>query len=766
MDSARRYRMLVFFTAFCCLLFELIISRVATFYLGPRNSYLAIPITFLGLALGSFHAHFSKKLIERFNVKTSLALLGAVSFVTLFVAFVVFTQFFPIVGAFTAGDYLPLLLRKTVVFVLVFVTPFYVFGRILTVCYHLNRERIGAIYSADLFGASLACFITPILFHYVSLPEIIVFLLGSMSILLVAFYATRPARRIALAVVLLGLSVAIYLAIGKMEQDIHFLYDTNAKNPPEVHEITSRWNEFSRTQLVRFDYPRGGTRYKIIHDDARSNVNVTPYVPGRVRQAKGLNGIEAPFVLGMTPQDIFVMFAGCGAEMVELNEYAGGKASITGVELNPLCKTLAAEAPELAQCRLAEFYQLPNIDLEIIEGRNFLIRNTKQFDMIYVGSSAPTNLAFTGHTRKYLYTKEAFELYLKALKTGGVICFEHQPTDTTVQTFKRIFVEQGREHFDRCVVRLRSGSLLYKPDGFTQAEIDLLMAAPSASKNVVYAPFRKNNATGIASLITSPPLPLKDETTDDRPYVNRLDFERYSLRPDATLLKNADYYSSWIKITTMLLLSAVAFILIALANASRTHRLPWSMLAYLLITGFCYLLIEVAFIAKLELFLQNPLVSMSCVVSIFLVTTGLGSLTFEWITSRIRMKLIPFIVAAIVFASILVLGFVVRELLGLPLWLRIAVAAAAMAPVGWALGVFYPYAVRSLTKHGYERCVPITYGISTLSSVVGATYSMTMMIEWGFNNLLAQAAAGYVVLGFFILLHGLVLRKGLFAGRP
>jgi hypothetical protein len=73
--------------------------------------------------------------------------------------------------------------------------------------------------------------------------------------------------------------------------------------------------------------------------------------------------------------------------------------------------------------------------------------------------------------------------------------------------------------------------------------------------------------------------------------------------------------------------------------------------------------------------------------------------------------------------------------------------------------MFYPYAVAGLVKRGYEGAVPITYGVSTLSSVIGATYAMTLMLEVGFSALLLQAAAGYAVLGVFVILYSGFARR-------
>ena len=53
----------------------------------------------------------------------------------------------------------------------------------------------------------------------------------------------------------------------------------------------------------------------------------------------------------------------------------------------------------------------------------------------------------------------------------------------------------------------------------------------------------------------------------------------------------------------------------------------------------------------------------------------------------------------------------------------------------------------------------ISYGISTLSSVIGATFAMTMMLDWGFSSLLRQASIGYVVLAVFLWFYSGVLKR-------
>jgi SAM-dependent methyltransferase len=600
---------------FVALMFELILSRVADFHIDFRNSYLALPITFLGLALGSLHVHFRPVLIERFDVRRALWVLVGVSFATFFTMFIIFTQVFGVPAAEGFQNYIPLLLTKTVLFIAVFIAPFYYFGRLLTIAYHINRSQIGLIYSSDFFGAALACFATPVLFHFVSLPEVISALLIVLSILVWAFTRTAIVWRIALGIALIAVNYGFHAAISSMEHGIEYLYHAAEKNPPKLVEVTSRWNEFSRVQLIRFE-PQGGRKpfYKIIHDNARSNVHVEPYVPGKTREAKILDAMELPFLLGREPKNILVMFAGCGAEMVRINEYTKGQANITGVEINPACRDIALDSPELESFKLREFYDLPNIDLRIAEGRSFLEQNQQKFDMIFVGSSAPTQLAFTGDTRKYMYTEEAMREYLRALAPNGLLLFDHQPTDTTRETLKALFHDDGRDDFEKCAMVLRSSNganrgspdLILSPAGFTQEDIQRIANYnPNAKKQLLYAPGFAGSNAKMASAIAAPVV-MADRVLDDRPYLLKLDFAGYKVFPSAEQMKDFVYYNSWIRVTSLYALCVIAGIIIVLTAAAPSRRLPPSVLGFLLLTGFCYLVVEIILIARSSFSSSNP----------------------------------------------------------------------------------------------------------------------------------------------------------------
>jgi predicted membrane-bound spermidine synthase len=756
------YRLLVFLVAASTLMFELVASRLADFHLGAGNAYLAIPITFLGLALGSLHVHSRPEIVDRFRPFTALAILTSLCFLAVLAVFCVFSRLLPVVSALQVTETRLYLLNKTLAFIGVLLPPFYYFGRILTVVYQIKREEIGAVYSADFWGAALACAITPVLFHLGGLPNVSLVLLGLTCAPLLIFFRGGPPRRVLLGVICLVACVSGARVITALDDSVDFSRYSDAR--ATFTEVTHGWNEHSRVALLSRQPDRAGVKsYKIVHDNSRSNVHVTPYLPRRVGRAPGpLEALEVPGVLPRPIKAALVVFAGCGSEMVKINEVLGGTADISGLELNPLVRDLAVNSSELERYNLQEFYDLPHINLIIDEGRHFLSRTSEKYDLIFVGSNAATGVWLTGHSRKYLDTIEAFHLYLDHLSDSGMIIFDHQPVERHIESMKLTFAERGIRDFPNRVVILDSltanDDMLVSPAGFSDDEIRRLLAATKGEpERVRYAPRRENNLEYYSRLIEGSPS-IEQAMTDDRPFMAGVYWKDYKFLPTDEDVRSRKLYLSWIKISTLLILVAISVLFIVVTVMKRSADLPPSVLAYLLITGFCFMLIEIALIAKLELFLQKPIVSMATVLSTFLVTSGIGSHLFAHIKKRIRIGILSLVVAALSLAWTHLLDFLNSSLLGLPIPAKLVVALGVTAPVGICLGLFYPYAVSCLVHNERPRAVAISYGISTLSSVIGATYAMTMMLDWGFSSLLRQAGAGYVLLAVLVQLYSTVLR--------
>jgi hypothetical protein len=539
-----------------------------------------------------------------------------------------------------------------------------------------------------------------------------------------------------------------------LSQVMHVQSDMNAI------EIAHKWNELSRVSLLKIA-GQGKSQYKIIHDNAESRVNVGAYNPNNPYRINPRNFTALPFICGKHTRDVLVMFAGCGQQMLEIYDYSNRKAKVTGVEINPLVKDIATTAPELTEYRLKEFYDLEHIELVIEEGRSFLETNNTKYDCIYIASDAPTLNYKTGHSRKYLDTIEAMTEYLKHLKKDGLLLFDNQPAKHKLYSLAKIFEQEDIGDIENNVIVLSRmwgirDYIILSLTPFTPEEVNRIVT--HWQEIIYYAPGHASNHIECEQIIRAESATEINLVTDNRPFVRKIEWLRYKLFPSIRQIKDIRYYQSWVKITTLLLV--VVFLVAPLLwfYSSRTNMPPMNMLSYLLMTGFCYMLCEITFMAKLELFIGNPLYSMALLLCVFLIANAVGSVLFQKLQARLWMTIMPLLVAGIILVTVWIMDQVVKELLGFSLLIKIPIVVVLISPTAVCLGLFYPYIITWLSNNKMAHTIPVTYGISTMSSVAGAVYAMTMIINLGYNNVIYQAVVGYAALYLTIVIYKMTHR--------
>lgn len=742
----------------CTLILELAISRLSVFYLDYGSSFIAIPMALLGLALGSLYVHlFKKSKVADISVTIQIVWVFVLSVIALATVFYLFSTYFPIQRNLLY-DAPNLLFLRIMIFIIIFLPPFFFIGKTYSALFAQYKEIIGKIYAADLTGAALACIITPLFLHFLDLPYL-VFCYFFLLSLAFSFRLESLKRKITSMVLLLFVSVVTTLQLVSLESqyDISEMPGWNSK----VEEIAHRWNEYSRVSVVK----TGIDAFRIIHDNAESNVYLAPYPFPEYYALDDF--MRLPFTLKGELSDILVMFAGCGKQMVEFDYLADGKASIDGVEINPLVKEFALEVPELQPFNMRGFYAEERINLYIDEGRDFLRNNNKQYDLVYAASDAATFQYKSGHSRKYLDTHEAMIAYLDHLKSDGLLVFYWKPAWPKVVTLKSAFAEGGYGDFAKSIIVLNINTtyfpadggqhLVVKKGGFTQAEIETILAQ-YRHFTILYVPDGANNHQDFERYIkhndTSvvPPYFSKD-IRDDKPYMERLMFDHFSPIPDKRKIGGFYEFKSWVKIETLFFIALIPVLILGgLYVFNRKEMPPLPMFIYLLFSGFSYMVVQIVFIGKLELFLGSPLLSMALLIGVFLLTNAGGSFLFEKFGDLWSMKTFPLIAALVVAVSYLLMNVSTEYFMGSSLFFRLITSIVLISPAGFVLGVFYPSVVAWLGKNGRPESIPISYGISTLSSVLGATYAMTLVVNSGYTSVLGQGIVIYVMLGILMFI--------------
>ncbi|MEE9394477.1 MAG: hypothetical protein V3W41_18435 [Planctomycetota bacterium] len=209
-------------------------------------------------------------------------------------------------------------------------------------------------------------------------------------------------------------------------------------------------------------------------------------------------------------------------------------------------------------------------------------------------------------------------------------------------------------------------------------------------------------------------------------------------------------------------IALLAFILILLPILRlRKEGVPtpgkFRYLAYFGSLGVGFMFIEIVLMQKLVIFLGHPTYAISVVLTSLLGFAGIGSF-LSGRTARLNygrlMKLMFGILISLAFA-LLALNWLVPLLLGWPLWSRILVTVAIIAPLGTMLGMPFPTGIRILEQN-CPQLLPWGWAINGFMSVLASILCIVLSQEIGFTKVLMIAGAVYA--------FGFLLMKG--ATRP
>src|SRR5262245_10345788 len=248
------------------------------------------------------------------------------------------------------------------------------------------------LYFSDLLGAALGCVV------FVAAMETIGFGATLSSLLatsLAAAFCVRVERStgfVAAWSAIAAASLAVVALPGwsrlvEPEPEVNTLgrnYDFSA----DVVSTWSKWNSYTRVARVLAVQKRSGEcsqSYDLGKGEGQASAFAAPR-PGRLPMTpRAPSRLTALF----HPRDVLVIFAGVGADMLEIDQLLEGRAQIDGVELNRDMVEHAVADPELG---LAEFFSRPGIRMHVAEGREFLERTRARYDAILLswsGASVP-----------------------------------------------------------------------------------------------------------------------------------------------------------------------------------------------------------------------------------------------------------------------------------------------------------------------------------------------------------------------------------------
>lgn len=759
-----RTRIAVFLITLSGLILEVGLTRIYSASIWYHFAFVAISVALLGWGLGGFTVHLLKQrkpLSIQAAAVTTLLYAGAIPLCLWLLVRYPFEM-----------DRLPL-------YFLAPLLPFFLAGMALSIVFDIHRAVAGSLYFWDLIGAALGAVLVTVLLHLFGgeaallvatiAPAVAAGLLASPSqvsslksqeapSLTVGFPQQRGARIVQVAAAL-GVVLAIIAAVSAIKYETFRVKPGRTKamrnqmdENPQARIAYTGWNAYSRIDAVEGVAP-GHVARLYIDSDAWTSINEWD---GKLESAKGLRDSYRALPFRLTPNaETLVIGPGGGADVV--SALASGSRKVTAVELNPLMLKFVRSYG----ARAGNLYDRPDVETIQSEGRNYISRTDKKFDIIFMGfvdSWASVASGGLSLSENYLYTAEAMRAFYDHLSDNGIMVVLRWEMDIPRLTSNAVATLGANEAAKRVVVLMEKQAapndfpqmlFMLRKRPFTEAELKEIKENWTQA-NAVVAPGGIAPA-GIKEVLAGTKTLDQYEAEspryvgpvwDDSPFYFAID------RPWRMPGTIAERILKWLLAPSVLLL-----VVFAVFGRPRRRKIegeaagPGSgispyigSLVYFAALGFGFIAVELALLQHLTLLVGHPIYTLSVLLFTLLAFGGIGAA----LSPRWSMWKACAAVAIIGTIEALALPKLVPTLLWLPLWGRIAVAIALMAPLGLAMGMPFPRGLKH-TGEGSLPAPPFYWGLNGIMSVIGSVTTVFVALNWGFQAAMLMGGACYVL---------------------
>ncbi len=771
---ARGARAAIALLAAAALVDELLLTRVFSATLYYDFAFYTVSIALLGGAAG---AAFVQLLRARLSAVTPEALLSglAAAGAVAFPGSVVLACNFPFTFGAGGPDGTFCLVTYPVL-----ALPFAIAGAACAI--GLDRlPRPGRAYAADLLGAALGSAAFVPVFDALGGPRT-TFLSGAIAAL-GALATGRRATRLAGAALLVA-CVAL-LDTGAELVRPKYRLGTKVESAP-----IDRWCalgevrvEPEMTASAPFGWglspvyrPKKGIDQKRVEIDSGALTVLTRF-DGDFASVDHLRFDLTNLVHHARPRArTLILGAGAGRDI--LSALAFGDGEVTAVEVNPVLVSLL-EKDE------ADFtgglVRRPGVRLVHEEARTFLARDDARYDIVHLSltdTAAATAAGAFGFVESGLYTVEAVETMLAHLEERGVVSLSRWwyggPTDEPLQGHRLVAVvaealrrsgvaspaknvvvartpEEGRSarSGDALVTVLASRSPLADED------VERLEEAARALRfGIVASPRRCADPVVAALLDPRGDLPATTyelrPPTDDWPFF----FQGRSIgealaHPTLHEGGQGGFNLRAIDVlfrTLLLSCGLAALFVVAPVFFAAERRAGGPRPAPLLlftVLGLAFVLVELAFVGRLQLYVGQPARALAIVLGGLLASSGCGSA----LAARLPSRSAPFVLAGLavaIGATAAGAGPLLAATQSLSLAVRELLALAVVAPAGLLMGMPVPLATLA-TREREDSWLPFYWGANGAASVAGTSLATASTLAWGCRATLLAGAVAYLV---------------------
>ena len=642
--------------------------------------------------------------------------------------------------------------------------PFACGSTVISVVLALARSHL--VYCLDLLGAALgALLVSRALGHF--REENTLLFLGALTFLLaICFVLGHPERQVRRGLMALTLAGALILSL---------LGGINIK---------SDWLNIVRTKILR-SYPKAEVlfsrssfagRYDVIRREPEHR-SLSTYDNGRIIDTIRRRPTEEYQIDPRLPHTLMekptILILGLSGDGIIKTAKALAK-RVSGVEINPAIVDL--QSNELAVFNSNSY---EGVDVAIMDGRTYVEQSDEQYDIIALmnAHSARGRTSGRAPSPEYLHTLEAVKSYLSHLTDRGVVIVEEPvsrarrepPVWKLVVTMRRALLEAGSrdpaQHFFIFQWKTRRNNyvqIVMKKHPLADEEIERLkrwlqdvdnrraiekrlgrrMGPISCKTTLLYTPDQRlatNYDRIIRGEVDHDFLQARNlqPTTDDRPF----HFDVDPSRPESR-----QAYSRTLIIT--LLLAPFLLPFLRRHHSELRQAVPYALVVIL--TGLGYLLVEVVFIQRFEIFLGSPIVTFATVLGTLLLFSGAGSLWSGQIRRRGLYGSLGAIIALLVLhewwiPTLLPLGA------SLPMAAKVTAAVVALAPLAFFMGVPFPFVLGAAKTRFTQSSAALLFAINAAASALAVPLTVNLSSSYGFHVVFEIGILLYAIVGLLLV---------------
>ncbi len=695
---------------------------------------------------------------------------------------------------------------------LILVVPFFCGGMAVGLLLLSYGAHVQKLYAADLVASAAGAVLVMLLLRPLGAPTLLWLcsLMACISLVLQASFAPRWqwhalgfAVCIALAFAVVGNRLINYWP-GQYKELGSLVAKAAEQNLPPPIEAQV-W-----TPIARIDISTTGERKLLTQDGLApsgmlSPVEVDEALMHHVMDTVGAVSLPLLYQMNTKNRNVLIIGTGGGADIVRARAFTTTD-HIQAVEVN-------AATYDLMMGKFANFLKWPHwsdVKAYRAEGRNFVRQHPGSFDKITmsgIDTYAASNAGAYILTENYLYTVEAMQDYLRALKPDGIMVSMRWLTYPVAREAIRMssnFIEaakrEGIANPEKCIFVTAEdsgypgrfwGVTFVKKTPFTPQEITVALKSlwkkPAA---VVYLPklfdpklqlkleewVNSFYQPQLASVRATYKRLLNAPSEDER--VKLLERYPYDIGPsfdDSPFffqdIKMSDTLAApgsicpvcqlrhWLVMSTVV--SAVGMVVpLLMFNASGllVAGAPF-LLLYFASLGLGFIMVEVGLMQRLSFYLGDPMYSLAIILGSLLFSAGVGSYL------RSRLKVTPEKLMRLgTLAPVVLLGL---WLLAVPplmsatalfeFWARALLVIVTLLPFGVVMGV--PFAAGLAHVQGINpRFIPWAWGVNGLTSVLASVLSVILAMKIGFTHVLMLGWLVYVIGFIAAMLYGRCIR--------